>query len=114
MQLHVLGRGQLVVQARILEHDAEGAAHQQRLRDRVVAGDQEPPLARCEHGGQHFDRRRLAGAVGPEKGEDDALRHGERDVVDRGKAVEALDQIAGLNDRGRHFTDNSPRLGLSM
>ena len=26
----------------------------------------------------------------------------------------ALDQIAGLNDRGRHFTDNSPRPGLSM
>jgi hypothetical protein len=35
-------------------------------------------------------------------------------VVDRGEAVEALDQIAGLNDRGRHFTDNSPQPGLSM
>ena len=34
--------------------------------------------------------------------------------VDRGKAVEALDQIAGLDDRGHHFSDNSPQPGLSM
>jgi len=112
MQFHVLGRRQLAVEARILEHDAEGAADQSRLLDRVVAGDEQLPLARREHRRQHLDRRRLAGAVGAEKAEDDALRHPKRDVVDRGEAVEALDQIAGLDDRGRHFTDDSPRPAL--
>ena len=41
-----------------------------------------------------------ASAVGTEKAEDDTCLHRERDVVDRGEAVEALDQIAGLNGRG--------------
>jgi hypothetical protein len=81
----------------------KGAAHQERLLDRVVAGDPEPPLAWAQQRRQHLDRRRLAGAVGAEKAEDDARLHRERDVVDRGEAVEALDQIAGLNDRGGHF-----------
>jgi hypothetical protein len=79
-----------------------------------MAGDPEPPLARHQHRCQHLDRRRLAGAVGAEKGEDDTRLHRERDVVDRGEAVEALDQIAGLNDRGHHVTDNSPRPGLAI
>jgi hypothetical protein len=103
VQFHVLGRGQLAVEARILEHDTKSAAYQQWLLDRVVAGDPEPPLAWAEHRREHLDRRRLAGAVGAEKTEDDAFRHRERDVVDGGEAVEALDQIAGLNDRGHHF-----------
>jgi hypothetical protein len=79
---------------------------------RVVAGDNELPLARLQHPRQHLDRRRLAGAVGAEKAEDDSRLHRERDVVDGGKSVEALDQIADLDDRGRHFTDDSPRPGL--
>jgi hypothetical protein len=73
-----------------------------------------PPLARRQHRRQHLDRRCLAGAVGAEKAKDDARLHRERDVVDRGEAVEALDHIAGLNDRGHHFTDYSARPGLSM
>src|SRR5262249_20131076 len=108
MKVHVLARRQLTVEARILEHDAEGAAHQQRLLDRVVAGDPEPPLAWAQHRRQHLDCGRLAGAIRAEKPEDDALRYLERDMVDRGKAVEALDQIAGLDDRGHYFLPNKP------
>jgi len=33
------------------------------------------------------------------KAEDDALWHRERDLVHRGDPVEALDQIAGLDER---------------
>src|SRR5215472_12086080 len=44
----------------------------------------------------------LPAPLGAEKAEDDARLHRKRDVVDRRQAVKALDQIAGLNDRGHH------------
>ena len=73
-----------------------------------MAGDQEPSVARWEHRRQHLDRRRLAGAVGAEKAENDARLNRERDMVDCGEVIEALDQIAGLNDRGHHFYRQFP------
>ena len=82
----------------------------------VIAGhDPELPLAWVERRRQHLDRRRLAGAVGAEKAEDDAFRHLKRDMVDRGEIVEALDKIAGLDDCGHHILpNNSPQPGLSL
>jgi len=79
-----------------------------------MAGDQQPPLGRLQHRRQHLDRRRLAGAVGAEKAEDDAFRHRKRDMVDRGEIVEALHHIAGLDDRAHHFYRQLPRPYLSL
>ena len=43
MQLHVFVRGQHLVEAGILKHDAEGAADEERLTRRIVSGDAQPP-----------------------------------------------------------------------
>src|SRR5205085_2215826 len=55
----------------------------------------------------------LPAPLGPRNPKMTALRHRERDVVDRGEAVEALDEIAGLDDRGHHLlSTNSPVLAV--
>ena len=48
---------------------------------------------------QHAHQRRLAGAVGPEDGEDHPARHGEIDAVDGAERSERLDQTARGNRR---------------
>jgi hypothetical protein len=58
---------------------------------------------------QHPQRRRLAGAVGPEVAVDVARADREVDVVDGRDLAVALDQSAGLDRRGHH----SPRAAFS-
>ena len=55
------------------------------------------PEARREQAVEHFDRRRLAGAVGAEEAEDLARRDGERDAVDGDEVVEALGELVHLD-----------------
>src|SRR4029079_16434918 len=46
---------------------------------------------------EHAERRRFAGAVGPEQAIDRAGRNGEADAVHRAGFVEVLDELDGLD-----------------
>ena len=54
---------------------------------------------------QHAHQRGLAGAVGPENGEDHAARHVEIDAVDGAQVAEALDEAACVNGGMVEFMD---------
>ena len=84
-----MGR-ELVVEARILKHDAKGTAYEERFAHRIVPGDAKPACGRREDGRQHLDSGRLARAVRTEKCENDVLCHGEGDAVNHGEAVKIL------------------------
>ena len=101
VQFHVLVRREFVVQAGVLEHDAEGAADGHGFAHRVVAGDPDLPRGRREDGGQDLDRRRLAGAVWAEERPDRALGDAEGDAVHGLERAECLRQVVDFDHR-RH------------
>ena len=80
---------------------ADLASHLHRLGAEVVAGDGRRSGARLEQGGEHAERGRLVGAVGPEEADDLAGGDVEVDAthgVDRAlSGVEALGQAPRLN-----------------
>ena len=100
VQLHVLVGGQLAVEARILEDDAEAAAHLDAAASTgsrpssVIAAARRPQQRR-----QHLDRRGLAGAVRAEEREDLAGAHVERHAVDGAHVAERLDEVFDVNHR---------------
>ncbi len=98
VQLHVLARRQLAVQAGVLEHDAEGAARGEGRFLRVVAGKQDRPLRGRQGSRQHLDGGRLARAVGTEKPEDFPGFNLEGDIIDGAKVLECLHQVGGDDD----------------
>jgi len=76
---------------------ARASAYLDGLATQVVA--EAAPFAgvRRQEAAQHPDRRRLAAAVRAEEAEDDAARHGDREVVDDGTAVVALREAAHVD-----------------
>jgi hypothetical protein len=68
----------------------------------VAAAQQDPAAGRRHLAGEEVDERRLAGAVRPDDGVDLARLECERDVVDRGEALEALRERLGDEDRLSH------------
>ena len=97
----VLAAGQVLVDRRELAGEADIAADLVGVGDDVVAEDPGAPLGGPGQGGEHPDRRRLAGAVGPEDAVDAALGHREVDPVDGANVAEVLDEAACLD---RKFT----------
>src|SRR5204863_9346111 len=83
VQVHVLVRRQLLIQAWILKDDPEQAPDVRGVRGGIQPVDLNRPARRYEQRRQHLDRRGLPGAVRTEEGEDFAGLHIERDVVDR-------------------------------
>ena len=92
VQAEVLLGGEVAVERRVLEHEADVPADGVALADDVEAahagGTGRGPGERA----QHVDRRALAGAVGAEEAEDLAASDGERDTAD------GLDLAVGLDE----------------
>ena len=88
------------MEAGLLRQVAEPAADVRALRaeGRVAAEDPHRALVRAEHGGQHPQQRRLAGAVRAEQ-PDDALVEVEVDAGERGGAPVVLGGSAELHGR---------------
>jgi hypothetical protein len=63
----------------------------------IVAENPDRAAARARQPGDRIDRRRLAGAVGPEKAKKLAGVDSQRDAVDRGEATVPLDEAGDLD-----------------
>ena len=82
----------LVVEVGSLEHDADPGAQRGPVGPRVEAEDLDRPLVRAPIAFDDLDRRRLAGAVRSEHGQDLAACHGQVEPIDDRPAVVALDE----------------------
>ena len=71
-------------------------------RDDVVAEHVAPSRVGPQQRREDLDRRRLAGAVGPEHAVDGAQRDLQVDAVDGAGRAERLDQALGLDGEGGH------------
>ncbi|HEX8582057.1 MAG TPA: hypothetical protein VF640_07005 [Acidimicrobiales bacterium] len=82
-QLEGVEEGQVPPQLGALaEHHADAAGEGDPFPLRVDPGHPHPPARREQDAGQHLDRRRLPGPVGPDVADDVALADGQRDAVD--------------------------------
>ena len=86
-----------VVDAEVVGHEADHAAHGHRLGRHRKAGD--PPLAgrRPQQRRQEPDRRALARAIGPDETEDLTLADGEAQVVDGDEVSVTLGEVDHLD-----------------
>jgi hypothetical protein len=82
LQLDQLGAGHQRVERRLLQRDADPAAHLRRFGCDVVAGDAGVAAGRAQQRHEHPHGRRLAGAVGSEEAVDLARGNLEVDAVD--------------------------------
>ena len=98
----VLLRGEVQVEAGLLEDDPHGPTHAARVGRQVVSTDERDAGCGRERGGEDRDRGRLARAVRAEEGEELAFTHGEADAVDgvELRAAVALHEV-GHDDRAR-------------
>ena len=102
LQLEVLAPGRVDVDAGALRHVADRSPHGNRLAGDVVPRDGRPPRVLLGQGDEDLDRRRLAGAVRPEKPEDLALLDAERHAVERANALRVrLLELLDLDRRHR-------------
>ena len=97
VEAEVLLGGEVAVERRVLEHEADVPADVVAL-----AGDVEAAHAGGAGGGprqraEHVDRRALAGAVGAEEAEDLAGSDGERDAADGLDLAVGLDEVLDLD-----------------
>ena len=79
-----------LVDRRVLPGQADHAPHLGGSLDDVVPADCGATGVELQQCGQHPDRRRLAGAVGPEQPEDGSLACDHVDAVDRSHRAEGL------------------------
>ena len=93
----VLRGGHLHVQRRVLEDQADVAAHVVAPADDVEAADARDPGRGLGQRAEHVDRGALAGAVRAEEAEDLARRDGERDAADRVDLAVGLDEVVDLD-----------------
>jgi hypothetical protein len=84
---HVLGDG-AAKKERLLQHDGHATAEGKPVTAHRAALKRDLALRRLIQEGEHLEERRLAGAVGPDDGEDLALEHIQaRDMEDLGLAA---------------------------
>jgi hypothetical protein len=99
VQAQVLLRGEVAVERRVLEDEADVPAHLVALGRDVVAGDGGAAAGRPHEGAQHADRRRLAGPIGPEEAERLPRGDVEVDAADRLDVAVALHEPAHAHGR---------------
>ena len=116
-QDEVLAAGEVLVDRGELAGQADERPHLVGLGDDVVAQHPRAAGVRPQQRGEHADRRRLAGTVGPEHAVDRAARDREVDAVDGSGLPEALDEPGGLDGErcshsatDRRLRANSSRL----
>ena len=96
----MLGAGEERIEGRLLEGGADHGAHLGAFADDVVAADPGGARRGRQQRGEHVDRRRLAGSVGPEEAVDLAGLDAQVDPVHRPRSLlELPDQVRGF-DRG--------------
>ena len=107
VQAQVLLGGQVAVERRVLEDEADVAADVVALarRRRGRRRARCPPVGSRERA-EHVDRRRLAGAVGPEEAEDLAGGDLEADAAHGLDLAEGLAQVVDLDRRSDSVTVN--------
>ena len=101
IEVEVLADAELVVHAEEVGHVADAGVDLLTFLGHVGAVDERPAAGGFEERGENTQRRRLARAVGADETKDLALRHLERDVVQRQAAAVGLGQVL---DRD-HCTD---------
>ncbi len=114
MYFHVFLRGQLTVEAGVLENDAESFSDFVRVRTRIEAVDFQNPTRRLQKSGQHLDRRRFARPVGSEKGEDLAPWHFEGDVINSTELTERFCEVFDSNHQRQRSFPISATDGLCL
>ncbi len=109
-QLQVLATRQQVLDGDLLHREADPPPDGAGLRGDIETEHARPTGGRPKQGGQDADGRRLAGAVGPQEGEELATFDGHVDAVERpGAAGIDLDQRLDLDGRSR-WADGARRL----
>ena len=101
MQLEVLAHRQAVVEARLLEDDAEPPAGGERLSRDIGTADQRDAAVGRQDGAEDVHQRRLAGAVGSEQREQLLLADREADLVERQRPPVALGDGIDADGLGR-------------
>src|SRR5579883_297894 len=97
VQIEIFPGGQLVIEAGILENDAEPFACF-GVFDRGIEAIQLHRAARgLQQRGQHFDGGCLSGAVGTQERKDLALAYIERNIVDGGEVAVFFDKVPHLD-----------------
>ena len=91
---------QRAVQGRLLEHQADLAAHRHALPEDIVASHVCLSFRGARQGGQHVDGGGFAGAVGAEQAEELAGGNGELQPVDGFQPTIAFAQMGRLNGEG--------------
>jgi hypothetical protein len=101
VQAQVLLGGEVAVERRVLEDEADVAPDVVALAHDVVAGDARAARRRLGQRAQHVDGGRLPGAVGPEEAEDLPGRHLEADTAHGLDLAKGLAQVVDLDRQGR-------------
>ncbi len=102
-EFEILAHRQVFVEAEALRHVAHAPLDLARLAADIEAQARSLAGVRRQQPAQHADGRGLAAAIGPEKAEDRAARHVQREIIHHLLAVEALGQAAHA-DRLRRVT----------
>jgi hypothetical protein len=105
METQVLLGRQIAIERRLLEHQPNGPAHRIALGSHIIAGDTRRARCRIGQRAENLDRRRLAGAVRPQKPERLAGAHHEVDSPHRLNGLERLDQIVDFDGHVRTGAD---------
>ncbi len=96
-EIEELARRHFAVARRAFGQIAEYALGRERLVHHIVAADAGAAGSRREEAGDHFHRRRFAGAVRAEEAEHLPGFHLEGDAVDGGEVAVALGQLPGFD-----------------
>src|SRR6185312_1954890 len=83
VELEVRASAEALIDDRLLEHHAADAASLEWLPGHIEAGQPGCPAGRRDRRREHPDRRRLAGAVGPEQPEHFTVAHPKVDALHR-------------------------------
>ena len=97
VQAEVLLGGEVAVERRVLEHEADVPADVVALIDDVEAAHAGGAGGGPHEGAEHVDRRALPGAVGAEEAEDLTASDGERDSADGLSLAVGLDEGLDLD-----------------
>ena len=97
----IFGRGQFKINALRLEHDPDLTAHLVGLFGRVESHDHGAAASRDHQGREDAKHRGLAAAVGSEQSEQFGGADVERNSIQGGAAVVAVDQILNRDHRRR-------------
>src|SRR5271170_5336515 len=107
----VFADGQLAVQTRMLEHDAEPSPHRAGIASQVVPEEARASSLNRSQRREQFEQRGLAAAVGSKETENLAPRDRKSYIVER-RAIAVAKAEGARFDRGGRDA-NSVGLGLS-